>query len=324
MRTRTAPKNQRMWRGLIILVAISGMCTIFPSLATAAEAWQQHVRRPADSAVDPVITAAENGDAAAQLQLGKRYYEGEGREHPPDYDEALKWFHLAADQENAEAQTRIGMMYHFGKGVPRDDAEAARWYLLAANGGYAWAQLQLFNMYQQGLGVPRDDQEARKWLNLYNTHHPDKSATRAREMLAVAILAALAFSFALLSLQRGALDGWQRLGVALFVHAAGIALVLNTLTTYGFWVVFPHCSHNFLATACTQIADPNTRKIVNEIGDWAVVNLIFRFMVGIGLVLDALAAWYVVYLCQPLFKRPRVRSQKELSRNAPSVPARNS
>ncbi|MFZ3334178.1 MAG: hypothetical protein WA197_26340, partial [Candidatus Acidiferrales bacterium] len=105
---------------------------------------------------------------------------------------------------------------------------------------------------------------------------------------------------------------------------AGIALVLNTLTTCGFWVMFPHCSHNFLATACTQIADPNTRKIVNEIGDWAVVNLIFRFMAGIGLVLDALAAWYVVYLCRLLFKRSRVRPQQAMSRTAPSVPVRNS
>lgn len=215
------------------------------------------------------------------------------------------------------------MMYHFGKGVPRDDAEAARWYLLAANGGYAWAQLQLFSMYQEGRGVPRDNAEARKWLDLYNAHHPDKSTARVRGLFAVAVLALLAFAFGLIAVQRGALAGWQHLCVAVLVNAAGIALVLNTLTTYGFWVVFPHCSHNFLATACTQIADPNTRKIVNEIGDWAVVNLIFRFMAGIGLVLDALAAWYVVYLCRLLFQRPRIGPQHGLPRTTPSVPARN-
>lgn len=215
------------------------------------------------------------------------------------------------------------MMYHFGKGVPRDDAEAARWYLLAANGGYAWAQLQLFSMYQEGRGVPRDNAEARKWLDLYNAHHPDKSTARVRGLFAVAVLALLAFAFGLIAVQRGALAGWRHLCVAVLVNAAGIALVLNTLTTYGFWVVFPHCSHNFLATACTQIADPNTRKIVNEIGDWAVVNLIFRFMAGIGLVLDALAAWYVVYLCRLLFRRPRIGPQHGLPRTTPSVPARN-
>ncbi|MGA7854920.1 MAG: tetratricopeptide repeat protein [Candidatus Acidiferrales bacterium] len=317
------PKTQRMRLGLVMLVALAGLCIIFAPRASAAEAWQQHASA-ADSAVDPVTAAAENGDAEAQLQLGKRYYEGTSREHPPDYDEALKWFHLAADQGDAEAQARVGMMYHFGRGVPRDDAEAVRWYLLAANGGYGWAQLQLFNMYDQGMGVPRDHQEARKWLDLYNAHHPDKSVTGARMLLGVALLALLAFAFGLAALQRGRLTGWQHLAVAVCVHVAGIALVLNTLTTYGFWIVFPHCSHNFLATACTQIADPNTRKFVNEIGDWAVVNLIFRFMAGIGLLLDAFAAWYLVYVCQLIFRRPRVRRQPGLSRTVPSVPARNS
>ena len=130
---------------------------------------------------------------------------------------------------------------------------------------------------------------------------------RDRELFAVAILAVVAFSLGLLALQRHALTGWQRVIVAVLVHVAGIALVLNTLTTYGFWIVFPHCSHNFLATACTEISDPQTRKIVNEIGDWAVVNLIFRFMAGVGFVLDALAVWYVVYLWQLLFRRLRVQ-----------------
>jgi hypothetical protein len=307
MTTRTLPKTQLTPLGLILLLCLATQCILFAPATKAAEALQQHAQPPADSAVDPVTTAAENGDAAAQLQLGMRYYEGEGRGHGPDFDEALKWFHLAADQGNAEAQARIGMMYHFGKGVPRDDAEAARWYLLAANGGYAWAQLQLFNMYQEGRGVPRDQHEARKWLDLYNSHHPDHSTTYIRGLFALALLALIAFAIGLVALQRGRLSGGQHLAVAVCVHAAGIALVLNTLTTYGFWIVFPHCSHNFLATACTQIADPNTRKIVNEIGDWAVVNLIFRFMAGVGLILDALAAWYVVYLCRLLVRRSRIQ-----------------
>jgi hypothetical protein len=324
MTTGTAPKGRSMWLRFMILAAVSGLFTMFASLGTVAEAGQELPQARAGSAVDPVAAAAENGDAASQVRLGIRYYSGISREHPPDYEEALKWFHLAADQGNAEAQARIGMMYHFGKGVPRDEAEAARWYLLAANGDYPWAQLQLSNMYQQGVGVPRDQQEARRWLKLYSAHHPDKSASRAWELFAVAILAVVGFSLGLLALQRGALTGWQRPCVAVFVHLAGIALVLNTLTTYGFGIVFPHCSHSFLATACTQISDAQTRKIVNEIGDWATVNLIFRFMAGVGFVLDALAVWYLVYLCRLIFKRPRVRQNQALLQTGPSVPARNS
>jgi hypothetical protein len=42
-------------------------------------------------------------------------------------------------------------------------------------------------------------------------------------------------------------------------------------------------------------------------GDWSMVNLVFRFMAGIGLILDALAVWRAVYVIRPLFRRPRVQ-----------------
>jgi hypothetical protein len=261
---------------------------------------------PAESEIDGLTASADQGEVAAQLKLGMYYYVGEGRQHPPDYAQALKWFRRAADQGNAQAQDRIGLIYYFGKGVPRDYAEAAHWYLLAAQGGNEHAQRQLIEMYSRGMGVPRDLQESKKWAKALNAAHPDKAATRAREAFGVAILAVIAFSLGLVALQRSQLTGWPHFCVAVFVHLAGAALVLDTLTTYGFWIVFPHCSHDYLATACTQISDSHTRKIVNQIGDWAMMNLIFRFMAGVGLVLDALAVWYVVYLWRLLFRPSRV------------------
>jgi membrane protein YqaA with SNARE-associated domain len=278
-------------------------CVALLVLLLVATGMLAHAQEPVDPQLDRLTTSAEQGDVAAQLQLGLHYYNGNGRKYPPDYAEALLWFHRAADQRNPEAQDRIGMMYYQGKGVPQDYAEAARWYLLAAQSGNDHAQRQLIEMYSRGLGVPRDLRESKKWATEQNAHHPDKTATTVRVLFGVGCLAVLAFSVGLAALQRHALHGWKRLAVGIFVHAAGIALVLNSLTTYGFGLVFPHCSHNFLATACTQISDPHTRKIVNEIGDWAMVNLLFRFMAGIGLVLDILAAWYLVYLCQLLFRR---------------------
>jgi hypothetical protein len=277
----------------VLLVAAGGM------LARAQES--------PNPELDRLTKSAGKGDADAQYELGMRYFTG-ARNRPPDFAEALKWIHLAADQGNAKAQDRLGLMYYQGRGVPRDYNEAARWYLLAAQAGNEHAQRELAEMYHEGQGVPRDLQESKRWIKVVNERHPDRSALVARVGLAVAALGFIAFSVGLVHLQRGTLTGWKHLCVAIPVHAAGIALVLNTLNTYGFWIVFPHCSHNFLATACTQIADPHTRKIVNEIGDWAMVNLIFRFMAGIGLVLDGLAIWYVVYLCRLLFKRPRART----------------
>jgi uncharacterized protein DUF3592 len=44
MTTKMGPKGQLMWLGLVVLVAFSALCTIFVSVATAAQAWQEHAR----------------------------------------------------------------------------------------------------------------------------------------------------------------------------------------------------------------------------------------------------------------------------------------
>ena len=58
----------------------------------------------------------------------------------------------AAEQGNASAQFELGLMYANGVGVPQDDAEAVKWYRLAAEQGYASAQLELGRMYANGAG----------------------------------------------------------------------------------------------------------------------------------------------------------------------------
>ena len=109
-------------------------------------------------------TAAEQGGAGAQFNLGVRYSTGEGV--PQDDGEAVKWYRLAADQGDASAQLNLGNMYSNGEGVPQDYAEAVKWYRLAAEQGYALAQSNLGNMYYNGEGVPQDYAEAVKWYRL--------------------------------------------------------------------------------------------------------------------------------------------------------------
>jgi hypothetical protein len=284
-------------------------CIWFMLLLLTAVAIRTSAQVPAQSRFDRLAASAEKGDPGAQVELGILYYEGRTEGHRPDYAEALKWFQLAADQGNAKAQDRIGMMYYAGRGVPQDFAEAAHWYQLAAQGGNYHARLQLSDMYQRGVGVPRDSGESKKWARLATANPSNTAGVGSGMLLAVVALAVIAFSLGLIALHRNTLTGWQHQIVVVMVQAGGIALLLNSVATYGFWFVFPHCSHTFLATDCTQISDPHTRAIVNGIGDWAAVNLIFRFMAGIGFVLDALAVWYVVYLCRLLFRRPRARKR---------------
>lgn len=86
---------------------------------------------------------------------------GEGL--PKDNKEALKWFRMAAEQGNAEAQRNLGRAYDNGYGVPIDDVEAVKWFLMAAEQGLAAAQANLGVMYYLGEGVPKNDIVACMW-----------------------------------------------------------------------------------------------------------------------------------------------------------------
>ena len=50
-----------------------------------------------------------------------------------DYAAAVKWFRLAAEQGNAQAQFNLGLMYGNGQGVPQDYVQAHKWFNLAAS-----------------------------------------------------------------------------------------------------------------------------------------------------------------------------------------------
>ena len=52
---------------------------------------------------------------------------------PQDDAQAVAWYHKAADQGLAAAQVNLGVMYQEGEGVPQDDVEAHKWGSLAAS-----------------------------------------------------------------------------------------------------------------------------------------------------------------------------------------------
>jgi hypothetical protein len=58
------------------------------------------------------------------------YYKGQGIAQ--DYREARKWYRMAAEQRNAEAQFNLGVMYEEGRGVAQDRVRAHMWFNLAA------------------------------------------------------------------------------------------------------------------------------------------------------------------------------------------------
>ena len=113
---------------------------------------------------DDLRERAEQGDAAAQAELGRRYYVGEGV--PQDDGEAVRWTRLAAEQGHAPAQYSLGLLYFRGRGVAGDDSAAARWYRAAAEQGHPPAQAALSSLYAYGAGVEEDPVLASMWIEL--------------------------------------------------------------------------------------------------------------------------------------------------------------
>jgi TPR repeat protein len=112
------------------------------------------------------LSLAEQGNADAQNALGMLLYKGE--ETTKNTNEALKWFHLAANQGNIDAQVTLGLMYYYGEqlfeNVSQNFIEAAKWFELAAKKGDADAQYLLGTIYVEGKGIPKDYAKA---LELY-------------------------------------------------------------------------------------------------------------------------------------------------------------
>ena len=69
------------------------------------------------------------------------YHEGEGVSK--NYEAASKWYHLAAEQGDADAQYKLGLMYSNGEGILQDNKEATKWFQLAVEQGNTLAQEKL-------------------------------------------------------------------------------------------------------------------------------------------------------------------------------------
>jgi len=88
---------------------------------------------------------------------GKGYEAGLAAFNEGDYTTALNTFRPLAEQGEAQAQFKLGVMYYQGLGVTQDNEEAVRWYRQAADQGLASAQSNLGGMYRDGLGVSQKE-----------------------------------------------------------------------------------------------------------------------------------------------------------------------
>jgi hypothetical protein len=99
-----------------------------------------------------------------------------------------------ADRGDADAQWQMGVRYHNGEGVPRDDAQAMQWFLRAAEQGHVIAQATLGAYYWAGRGVPQDLSKSYFWSAIALAQGDENSKSRleglASQMTRAQVLAA--------------------------------------------------------------------------------------------------------------------------------------
>ncbi|MBS0648669.1 MAG: sel1 repeat family protein [Verrucomicrobia bacterium] len=106
--------------------------------------------------------AAEQGNAEAQLNLGKCYLSGHGIAQ--DEKEAVTWFQKSSEQGNVDADYELGTCYFEGRGVAKDRQAAFKWFQKSAELGQARAQYKVGNCYFHGWGVAVDEKKAFEWI----------------------------------------------------------------------------------------------------------------------------------------------------------------
>lgn len=102
-----------------------------------------------------VMSIAQEADAAFYLEEGYKYHFGEGV--PQDYKKAYELYLKAAEMENIDAISNLGLAFYNGDlGLQKDLVKAAGYLQKAAEKGKDTAQYDLAMMYFYGKGVAQD------------------------------------------------------------------------------------------------------------------------------------------------------------------------
>ncbi|MEY4752799.1 MAG: hypothetical protein RJA44_474 [Pseudomonadota bacterium] len=145
-----------LWSVLPARAAENPAVAVAPAAASAPAAAASAVIEPASAEFLALQRRAEAGEAVAQFELAKALELGRGSGQARDFKLALPWYLKAAEQNHAEAQSRLGAHYQ----TTKQDAEALRWLERAAALGHARATNNLASMYDFGQGVPQDGPRA--------------------------------------------------------------------------------------------------------------------------------------------------------------------
>ncbi len=107
-----------------------------------------------ETAFPLLLSLADEGDADAQWRVGVMYDDGNGVAENDAL--AFEYTRSSAMQGNSDGQWRLGILYEYGRGVKSDDVMAAVYYTLSAEQGNTSGLYFLGFMYRHGRGVQKD------------------------------------------------------------------------------------------------------------------------------------------------------------------------
>ncbi len=115
---------------------------------------------------------AEQGHVPSQMNLGWMHHKGLGVEQ--NYKTAIKWYEMAANQDNEDAQHTLGNLYRNGEGkkdaVTKDLNKAMYYYKKASDNGFPYSTFTIGVMYEKGEGVNKSIKTATKWFKKTYEH----------------------------------------------------------------------------------------------------------------------------------------------------------
>lgn len=114
---------------LVVLMGVLA-ATITPAQADLAAAEAAIAAKKYDAAIAELQPLADAGDGYAKWKLAQLYLAG----HGGSAGEGIELLKQAAEAGEPEAQSRLGVLYAKGEGVPQSDVEAYKWLSLATRG----------------------------------------------------------------------------------------------------------------------------------------------------------------------------------------------
>lgn len=107
------------------------------------------------------LREAEKGNTEAQFAIGYMYEYGKGTEI--DYDQAVKYYHMAAEKNHSGAQHNLAVLFYTGRGVEKDLKQAYQWFRRAAQNGLGLSMTMLGTMCENGEYIRKNLKTALYW-----------------------------------------------------------------------------------------------------------------------------------------------------------------